>query len=128
MMKTLVLTIASVLLLCDISFGQLIDWGYNAPSSYVTYSDDTKLIFDSGDGRISGEYQLQADGRTLTYEVTVNVAPYETMAEFSIHAELDEYHTEPSWWDVLYVPYPYTGSKTFSGSTYLDYTVSKPFY
>lgn len=127
-MKRITLIIASIILLCNISFGQRIEWWENVGSNYVTYYDDNKLTFDSGDGKFSGKYELLSDGHTLTYEVTVNLAFWEEVDEFSIHAELDEPHTESAWWDVLYTPYPYTGSKTFSGSVYLNYTEPKPFY
>lgn len=126
-MRRITLIIASIILLCNISFGQHIDW-QPQQQSYITYSDDHKIMFDSGNGFLSGKYELLADGRTLTYEVTVNVESWYNIWEFSIYAQLDEYTTEPVWWDDFYSPYPFMGVKTFSGSMYLDYTTVKPFY
>lgn len=126
-MKRITLMIASIILLCNISFGQRIEW-WAGSDPYVTYYDDTKLTFDSGDGRFFGEYELLSDGRTLTYKVTVNTdVEEEEMHEFTIYAQVDEYTTDPAWWDIFYSPYLYVGSKTFTGSFYLDYTSPQAF-
>lgn len=126
-MKRITLIIASIILLCNISFGQRIEWEVGSDPR-ITYYDDTKLTFDSGYGRFSGKYELLPDGRTLTYEVTMNMAYWEYVHEFSIYAGLDEFTLDPPFWDILYAPYPYFGSKTFSGSVYLNYTEPKPLY
>ncbi|PRD54249.1 hypothetical protein [Sphingobacterium gobiense] len=125
-MKTILLTIASILILSNICFGQRIEWYGGYPSNYVTYSDDTKLVFDSGDGIISGSYELLSDGRTLQYEVNINPHVIGSIYEVVVSASLDEPTTEPAWWDYYYQPYN-LGAKTFSGSIYLNYDEPKPF-
>ena len=114
-----------MLLLSNISFGQRIEWEV-IQSSDVTYSDDTKLTFASGNGIISGTYELLSDGKTLTYEVTINPHISGDIYEVGVSAQLDEYTTEPEWWYYLLRPYT-LGTHTFSGSVYLDYEEPKPF-
>jgi hypothetical protein len=127
-MKTIVLTIASILLLLlsNISFGQRIEW-WAGSNPYVIHESSHVLGFQSPDGRFWGEFRLLPDGRTLKYEVTVNVGQFEIIDEFSIYAQVDEYTTAPAWWDILYTPFPYNTTTTFSGSYYLNYTEPQPF-
>lgn len=125
-MKSFILTIASILLLCNISFGQRIEWNVDSSHPYVIYVDQSKIAFSSPDGIISGWYELLSDGRTLQYEVTIAPHVSGPIYEVGVSAFLDEATTEPAWWDYLYQPYTF-GHDYFYGSVYLDYDEPKQF-
>ncbi|NGM64591.1 hypothetical protein [Sphingobacterium sp. SGR-19] len=105
----------------NISFGQRIEWWVGS-SPYVTYYDDYTLIFDTGDGILSGQYELLSDGRTITYEVTVNPPTGAEVTEFYTYALYDMPNAGPNWWDIWNQPHTIPGPKTYSGSFYLSDT------
>ena len=124
-MKTVVLTIASVLLLCNSSFGQRIEW-YVSSNPYVTYYDDHTLTFDSGDGILSGMYELLYDGRTINYEVIVTPPTGAEVTEFYAYAFYDAPNMGPYWWDIWNQPHTESEPTMYSGSFYL--TDTEPIY
>lgn len=104
-------------------FAQRMEWHINSSQlnkGSFTHVDSTLLIYDSGDGGLQFTYQLMNDGKTLNYEVIVNV-PSTGTYDFATYA-YDE--TNYIWWGSdwdVYHP-SLSGYQYYSGSIYLDYT------
>ncbi|WP_437918789.1 hypothetical protein [Sphingobacterium sp. LRF_L2] len=121
--------IFSILLLwiSTTAFGQTIDWSdfhFSAPPGGTLYHDNSTLYYDSGDGKLSFTYELLHDGRTLNYEINVNVPTSSSNYWFYSGAYEDDY-MGAQFWNLDYPSYA-LGTQTFSGSIYLDYTAPTP--
>jgi len=108
-------------------FAQRIEWYENSnipEKGAYTYVDSTTLVYNSGDGKLNYTYQLLYDGRTLNYEINVNLPTSSTNYWFFSGAYVDDYMGD-QFWNLDYPIYTF-GMQTYTGSVYLDYSVPTP--